>query len=563
MNSFHKKLFLIISLIGLSLSAISLSLIYYEDQRLNQGTIIQFQDTNGDLLIGTYYPGTIEAGIILNIGFGSDQIAFKGIASEFARLNFHVFTYDFSGHARSPGKLGFDNAATDRLAKQLLVAKDLFKSLSGLNDSQILLLGHSMGARVALQSTTIDTNNVSGLILLGAQVNLGTNVQSDFFTGVNDNEIEWIQNLSATNPHTNILLITGSWDDILTPDAANLLYNKLGGASSPYIRNLVIFSFLFHNYEIYSYEAITHALNWGVEILGLELNPNYTADSILLRTILWTTSLIGLFVFIIFGIIYLGKSQRFTPQENGKEQEIIKNSKANEVMIVKIKRFLLGKLALWLLALPILIGLFALFIFIPIGVPVFNLIYVGFIGAYGILLLILYSRGKVPGSEGALKIHLRINKSHFNKRTLIGIIISLLLIIIGVIFANSGIYYVFPLNERLIWLIILTLFISPGFYIAQKETKYIKDSFAEKNYYLLYSTIIGYIPFIILIIFYLALGSFSGMLGSIQGLIILFFVILGGTLIMKISNNLLLTTIFQSFLIQFLTLPTGVIFAFF
>jgi hypothetical protein len=144
-----------------------------------------------------------------------------------------------------------------------------------------------------------------------------------------------------------------------------------------------------------------------------------------------------------------------------------------------------------------------------------------------------------------------------------GIIIAFVLIILSVIFANSGIYYVFPFNERFIWLIILTIFILPGFYIAQKETRYIKNSYSAKNYYLVYSTLIGYIPFVILLLFYLALGSFSGMLGSVQGLIILLFVIIGGILIMRISKNLLLTIVFQSFLIQFLTLPTGVIFAFF
>jgi len=558
MTSFRKDLFLVLSLIFLGLTIVSLSLIYYEDRSLQNGTLITFQDANGDELVGSYYPGSIDAGIILNIGFGSDQIALKGITSEFARLNFHVFTYDFSGHGRSPGKLGFDNAATDRLANQLLVAKELFKSLSGLNDSQILLLGHSMGARVALQSTTIDSNNVSGLILLGAQVNLGTNLQSDFFTGVNDNDIAWIQNLSATNPSTDILLITGSWDDILTPQAANLLYEKLGGASSPFSRELVIIDFLFHNYEIYSYDAITYALNWGIEKLGLESNPSYTADGILLRTILWITSITGLFLFIIFGFTFLNQFEQIRPNEAQSDQK-----KNMEVKIINIKRFLLVKLALWLLALPVLIGLFVLFIFIPIGVPIFNLIYVGFIGAYGILLLLLYSRGKIPGAEGTLKINFRVNKSLLNKQTLMGIIIAFVLIILSVIFANSGIYYVFPFNERFIWLIILTIFILPGFYIAQKETRYIKNSYSAKNYYLVYSTLIGYIPFVILLLFYLALGSFSGMLGSVQGLIILLFVIIGGILIMRISKNLLLTIVFQSFLIQFLTLPTGVIFAFF
>ena len=558
MNKARQYSSLLISLVGLVLVISSLSIIYYRDKALFNSNPITFYDTNGDLLVGTYYPGTIDAGIIILEGFGSDQIAVKGIASEFALLNFHVFTFDFSAHGRSFGKLGLDNAATDRLAKQVLIAKERFKSLSGLNDSQIILLGHSMGARVAIQSATMDTTNVSGLILLGTQINLGSNVQSTFFTGVIDSDLEWIQNLSATNPPVDILLISGSWDDILTPYAANLLYEKLGGELSPYERDLVILANLFHNYEIYSFEAITLALNWAVENLGLEANPNYLAINTLLRNILWLVGIIGLFIFIIFGLKH---QKKLSEQDESQTINTLGESDDRGVEITNIKRFLIGKAVLWLAALPILVLMFIIFVFIPIGVPIFNLIYVGFIGAYGILLLILYKIGKVPGSRGKLQFDFNIKK--LNQSFTLGLIIAIVLIIISVLFANSGIYYMFPFNERFIWLIILIFFTIPGFYIGRKESKYLKQSFFEKNRYILYSNVIGFFPFVILAIFFLILGSLSGMVGSLQGLIILTFVILGGEFVYRGSNSVLLTIIFQSFLIQFLTLPSGVIFAIF
>jgi len=506
-------------------------------------------------MVGTYYPGTIEAGIIILEGFGSDQIAVKGIASEFALLNFHVFTFDFSGHGRSFGKLELDNSATDRLANQVLAAKSQFKLLSGLNDSQIILVGHSMGARVALQSSVIDTSNVSGLILLGTQINLGVNVQSTFFTGVIDSTLEWVQNLSATNPPIDMLLISGSWDDILTPQAANLLRENLGGDLSPYKRDLRILDFLFHNYEIYSVEAITLALNWAIDNLGLEASPNYFAINTLLRNILWLFSIIGLFVFIIFGLKHL---RTLKPSDT-----IQVEPDYRQVEIVTIKRFLVGKTLLWLAALPILILMFIIFMFIPIGVPILNLIYVGFIGAYGILLTILYKFGKVPGTKGKLRFDFKIKHKNLDKSFIIGLTTAIGLILISIVFANSGLFYAFPLNERFIWLIILILFTLPGFYIGRKESNYLKQSYPEKNRYTLYSTIIQFIPFGILTGFFLILGSLSGMIGSFQGLIILTFVVIGGELIYRVSHSALLTIIFQSFLIQFLTLPTGVIFQIF
>ncbi|TFF96380.1 MAG: alpha/beta fold hydrolase, partial [Promethearchaeota archaeon] len=175
----HKsKKNLIITLIGFFLSISSLFIIYIGDLPLINSEIISFQDPSGDNLIGQYHKGNKDAGIIILEGFSTDQMAMKSINSEFSRLGFHTFSFDFSGQGKSGGTLGFDNAATDRLAIQVLTAKEEFKLLSGLNDSQIILLGHSMGARVALQSATIDANNVSGLILIGVQVNLIPNVQA-------------------------------------------------------------------------------------------------------------------------------------------------------------------------------------------------------------------------------------------------------------------------------------------------------------------------------------------------------------------------------------------------
>jgi len=146
----------------------------------------------GEKLVGHLYLGSQPAGILLLEGFGSDQVTMLSAAVEFAQMGASVFTFDFSGHGRSPGGLGFDNAETDRLARQVLAAKEHFTQTANLRDDQIIVLGHSLGARVALQSATLDENPPAGLILLGTQVNLGTNVQSEFFTGVTDASFDWV-----------------------------------------------------------------------------------------------------------------------------------------------------------------------------------------------------------------------------------------------------------------------------------------------------------------------------------------------------------------------------------
>lgn len=73
--------------------------------------------------------------MILLEGFGSDQMTMTSLASEFARSGWHVFTFDFSGHGRSPSTLTFDNAQTELLANQALSALEEFKLQSGSSTS--------------------------------------------------------------------------------------------------------------------------------------------------------------------------------------------------------------------------------------------------------------------------------------------------------------------------------------------------------------------------------------------------------------------------------------------
>jgi len=554
-----KKKNLIIAILGFLLSISSLIIIYVGDLPLFNLQLISFEDEEGDNLIGQYHRGNKETGIIILEGFSTDQMAMRSINSEFTKLGFHTFSFDFSGQGRSGGTLGFDNAATDRLAKQVLSAKEEFKSLSGLNDSQIILLGHSMGARVALQATTMEIYNVSGLILIGVQVNLIPNVQAGFFTGVSDLELEWIQNLSISNPPVDILLLSGSLDDIISPKAARLLFEKLGENSGTYIRELEIFPLLSHNYEIYSPFLITKSINWAIENLGLESNPQYFALQALLRKIFWVIALIGLFMIPLFGAQYLSEIRK-----NSSAKEIKKNhnnQRSNNLKIKDIKRFFKFKLLYWIGAIPIALLLLSLLFFIPIGLPIFSLFYVGFIGSYGILMLILYKKGKVAGTQGKLTINFKVEKESIDKNLGIVIVFSLLVIVICGLFFNSGINYVFPINARVIWLIIFTILTIPGFFIGQKEATLLSDSeyASGKNKIILW--IIGLVPFLVISIFFAILGSISGMIGSIHGIIILVFIIVSGNFISKISKQLVITIIYQSFLIQLLILTQGALFA--
>jgi len=553
--------YLLLAIVGILLTVSSLIIIYIGDVPLAKTQTVRFQDPNGDRLVGEYTSGTNDAGVLLLEGFNSDQMALKSIKSEFSCLGFHTFSFDFSGHGRSCETIKLDNAATDRFANQVIRAKEKFKSLSGLNDSQIILVGHSMGARVALQSATMDPNNVSGMILIGCQVNLIPNVQSGFFTGISDLELEWVANLSASNPPVDILLLSGSLDDILTPTAANKLYEKLGGASATYNRELKIYPLLLHNYEIYSPQLISDSVNWALENIGMDSSPDYFAFQSLSRIICWIIALIGLFITPIFGAKYLTEKKKNkkeeTPQQKDAERDYTK------FKIKNLKKYFIYKLILWIGAVPIALGLLSLFFLIPIGIPIFSLVYIGFIGSYGLLMLLLYNRGKMPGTEGRLSLNFKLDKTYIDKNTLIAIGVSLGFIVLGALFFNSGINYVFPLNYKMIWLLIFTLLTIPGFFIGHKEAALLNQSGYSSTRNNLILWMIGLIPFFVVSIFFGILGSVSGMIGSIHGIIILIFAIVSGNFIDKINGRSIVAAIYQGFLIQFLLLTQCALFAIF
>lgn len=513
---------ILLSLAGLLVSVWALASLYRDDRALRDGQRVRFADPAGQMLAGTYYPGEIERGVILAEGFGSDQVTMRDLASQFAAAGFHVFTFDFSGHGRSPGGLGFDNARTDTQAGQLLAAKAEFMRLSGLRADRLLMVGHSLGARVILQASLSDPEPVAGLILLGTQVNLTTNTQAEVFTGTSDADLEWVRSLGPGNPPMPILLVSGAWDDILTPEAAALLHEKLGGEAAG--RTLEIIPALVHNYEVFDRRAIDVAESpsrvgrWGMALAGL--------------------------------LLALGAAQVWSAP-------FAKEPKAAEVAIHNLRRFLWARAWLWLAALPLLALIFGLVFVLPFPFPAFNLIYVGFLGSYGLLLWILYWRGKMPGVSGRLPFARPMPFE--GKRVLAALAFFGVVLALVTAFARSGWFDAPPYGLRMVWLLIFTPVTALGFWIGQHEAVLIRRV-TDRRWPQTVATLLGLLPFFLWTGFLLAIGSLSGLIGSLQGLLILAIALMTGSVVQNLGRQAWLTATLQAILLYWLILPQGVLF---
>lgn len=531
---------ILLTLVGLLLTIGSIAGVAVFDRHLLAPQAIRFADPAGVQLRGSYHPGSQPFGVLLLEGFGADQVTLTSLASEFASQGWHVFTFDFAGHGRSAGGLTFDNAQTDTLARQALAALEEFEQVSGLNMGQIFVAGHSLGARVALQSATLNPEPLAGLVLLGAQVNLATNVQSEFFTGTTDAELPWVQALGPGNPPVPILLVSGAWDDILTPAAADLLFQRLGGAAAA--REMIILPGLVHNYEPFSPRVIAALLGWLGSQTGALLAGSAAPA---LRIWAWMVGLAGMFVLLAGARQWLGLGQ-------------MTERYAGQIELVNPRRFLWGKLLLWLAALPLAAILGSIFFFIPLGKPVFNLIYVGFIGGYGLLLLALYGRGKMPGVRGRLwdAAARPLASAQDRKSVLAALGIFAGMLILTAAYARTGWFYAFPLNVRLAWLLIFAPVTALGFWIGLLEGQ-IQPRPRGMGAAL---TLIGLFPFFLYTILMAALGSLSGMLGGLQGLVVLALVLAFGSLVQAVGRRPWLAALCMAVLLYWLILPQGVLF---
>jgi hypothetical protein len=264
------------------------------------------------------------------------------------------------------------------------------------------------------------------------------------------------------------------------------------------------------------------------------------------RILLWITGWLGLYGAVLAG----GRWARFAlpPLALGRPARI-----------VRLRRFLWAKLWLWPASLPLMALVFALYWLVPLGTPVFNLTYVGFIGGYGLLMALLYRLGRVPGVEGRLALR-EAGTFLAPRRLLLAAAVGVGLLAFTAAYARTGWFYAPPTGARLLWLL---LFVPPtalGFRIGLHETGMLAEAAPTARPARWLLTAVGLLPFFLWTAFQAALGSISGMVGGVQGLLILALVLAAGDLLERLLPRPWLVALFQALLLYWLVLPQGVLF---
>jgi len=547
-----KFIYGIITLIALLSSFTAMSFLLYNDSVLWDNSSVRFQGPSNEILFCKYYP----------------------IANDLVRLGFHVFSTDFAGHGRSSGSLDGSNSS-DYIAEQILLAKEKFKQLSNLDSSQIHLIGHSMGAAGILRATLIDSENVSGLVLLGGAIP----------TKAIDNGLV---DLGPNNPTTDILIITGTWDDILTPSEAIETYNSLSnttitdlddmttGSSKVYqhytntsggfMRKLFVVSRLVHTYEPISPVVINEIREFCMWEDNIHIATTLISFNDF-RLLFIIVEIVNIFLTAIFGIFWWGvfESSIKINQRLEDDSENVKLVSNEYLELVNFSKFL-GFKPLFILG-GFVLGFIPVLIlnFIPVAKPYYAFIYLCPFFGYGILMMTFYSIDKMPGVQGKLRIKIQCLKEKWNWHLfLIGSTVFIVFTSLFVILLSSFLYFVFPANIRLLWLLVLFLLSFVGYYFINFESNLIEK--ASEKWRI--KKFLNYLLFLIPFIAGAAAIGFSGTLiyffDGIHSVLIITFIFILGELLESIWKKPLMTSLLQSFLLFFLLLPRGpLMFSFF
>jgi pimeloyl-ACP methyl ester carboxylesterase len=115
--------------------------------------IVTFHGATGTVLSGRFFPGRVQATIVLSHGYGADQEQMLPWASFLHQAGFSVFTYDMRGSGKSSGSITF--GALEQ--RDLIAAVDYLAARPDVDKGKIATLGFSLGGAVSILAAASDT----------------------------------------------------------------------------------------------------------------------------------------------------------------------------------------------------------------------------------------------------------------------------------------------------------------------------------------------------------------------------------------------------------------------
>ncbi len=474
----------------------------------SSGVTLYADDTQLD---GQYYDVDNSTYTVLMCGgFSSDRAMMRPLANMFVQSGLSVMTFDYSGHGSSGGTVGFDNATNGQITAEIAIAIEYLTDTKDISPSNIILLGHSMGGRCILEYMMTSSDTFAHIVLLSPQINYDDNVQSSLFTGVTDSDIEpWASMDGSMLLSTPVTLIGSNSDDIVSSQSMQAIYTRLS-TNNDAVVSIDMVDGVFHSYMTYS-PSVANSISTNVPFV------TGSGSYLVVMVLAWFVAIAG----FIMALLCL---YRQVPEGN---------TNVCPIQLDNYSKFIKTKLFLWLPALLVMVIIACIAVVMPFGAPIMSIAFIGGIAGYGIISLIVHNRGKMKGVVGRICKLPSSNKIPL-KNILISLAVFFAVLLPLIYILSSGLYNLYPLNFRLFWLVFATAVMSIGFYVGRTEGVMLQGVGAAKL--VLYNST-QYMLLFLMGIAYLAMGSFSGLIGLAQNLLLLYICIFAGNVVAKLTNN--------------------------
>ncbi|MFX1379005.1 MAG: alpha/beta hydrolase [Promethearchaeota archaeon] len=268
---------------------------------------VQFQSSGATLYANLYYPSkTLDFQekrplVIYCHGIGSQRDFDLRIPIELTKRGYYLAALDYQGHGESGGSInnmvpGEDIPAIAQDCSRLLDKLETMPFYSNVNESQIGLIGHSLGGMVVLMNQALDARfnvTVAWAPLVDFDPALLGIVETDDFLKYIPSNL-----LNMTNTH-NLLIIMHTQDEVL-----NFTENAIKAQELTNCTVIPITGFLFGGgHQLFSDGVIIESIRWFEEYFfnSETINGPITTTFIFNYIFLFLT--LGILIAIVFSLI--------------------------------------------------------------------------------------------------------------------------------------------------------------------------------------------------------------------------------------------------------------------
>lgn len=533
--------------------------------------VVTFASTYGDkpvTLEASYWPVEgAEYAVLICPGYSCDRQKWRPMADLCVASGYTTMTFDYSGQGASAGVIGFDNAKTDNIPAEISDAMTKLRELSGVDNAHIILLGHSMGGRSILRLmydwnapdavTRVPKDPAANVILISPEVNYHFNAQASLFAGTSDDAEEpWHSFGLQWTAGTDVYLFGSTADDIVSDEDILAIYAHLGGGAVPESGewsavqtnavgsklSVAITDGVLHSYQMYSPKFaafVSHALG---TISGRP--GDYQPWKMAQVYAGWALALAG--VWMTLAALNSGSWQP-----------------ADAVpRLTDTGRFLRHKALMWLPGTLAALLICCLCVAMPFGSPVMNIPYMCFIAGYGVVMLLAYRKGRFAGTEGRLpRLTLRVSGGGRGIAVCAAVTAAICLAVWFVLRATM--YRLIPLNARLFWVLLAAVLMAAGYYVSGCENDMMDQAGVHGWSRFLYN-VITYVPLFLLVLFYLVLKSYSGLIGQVQNMVLMYVLCIPlGDFVRRRTSSRLWGAVVSAFLFQTLMITSAALISMF